>query len=214
MPHHPHRERVLALAAMLQTAHLVRGIARKGVADAGEIRHCLSGILSADDAGKQMLQPTSLRSGLIFLQDILRGNAMRTDARDARELLAYCAGMMTIEKKLSRNRHMLQQLADGIERIRRQRDYFGDIMHENVIAAIAGLYGETVSTLKPRIIVHGKPHHLGQPRNTQTVRALLLGGIRAAHLWRVHGGGKLQLLLRRRALAREAERIIHESEQS
>ena len=213
MPHHPHRERVLALAAMLQCAHLVQGIARKGNADAGEIRHGLRAILNEKDE-HLLLAPEKLRNGLILVQDILHGNAMRTDAREARELMAYCAGMMLLEKKLSRNRPMLQQLAEGIERIRRQCDYFGDIMHENVIAAIASLYGESVSTLKPRIIVHGKPHHLGQPRNTETVRALLLGGIRAAHLWRRRGGGKLQLLMHRRALAREAERIIHESERS
>ncbi|MDX8392249.1 MAG: DUF489 family protein, partial [Mariprofundaceae bacterium] len=145
---------------------------------------------------------------------LLHGESMKNDMHTAKEIISYCAAMMALEKKLSRDKPILGKLGEGIQRINKQREYFGDVMHDNVIAAIAGLYGETISTLKPRIIVHGKPVFLEQNKNTNRVRALLLSGIRAAHLWRTHGGGHLQLLLRRRTLARMAERILNESELS
>jgi len=216
--HHLLRERVLALAAMIQAVHLVRGIARKGLAERAEIHTCLSIILAASatksgpHANHLYKNPLKLRTGLILLQKLLHGDTMKNDMHAAKEIIAYCAALMSLEKKLSHNKAMLAKLGEGIGRIDKQREYFGDVLHSNVIAAIAGLYGETISTLKPRIIVHGKTEFLSHSNNTNQVRALLLSGIRAAHLWRSHGGGHLQLLLRRRALAREAERILHESE--
>ncbi len=216
--HHLLRERVLALAAMTQAVYLVRGIARKGVAERAEIHTCLSSIL-ADSAAKAgphanhlYKHPLKLRTGLILLQKLLHGDTMKNDMDAAKEIIAYCAALMSLEKKLAHDKAMLARLGEGIGRIDKQREYFGDVLHNNVIAAIAGLYGETISTLKPRIIVHGKTEFLSHSNNTNQVRALLLSGIRAAHLWRSHGGGHLQLLLRRRALAREAERILQESE--
>jgi len=214
----PLRERVLALAAMIQVAHLVRGIARKGSAERNEVHTCLSSILVASEtktavhAGHLYENPLKLRTGLILLQRLLHGETIKNDLNAAKEIIAYCAAMMALEKKLSHDKPTLAKLGEGVQRIHKQREYFGDVMHDSVIAAIAGLYGETISTLKPRIIVHGKPEFLSHSNNTNQVRALLLSGIRAAHLWHNQGGGHLQLLLRRRALAREAERILHESE--
>ncbi|MDQ6986699.1 MAG: high frequency lysogenization protein HflD [Mariprofundaceae bacterium] len=211
-------ERVLALAAMIHVAHLVRGIARRGGAGHTAIHTCLGSMLAASGAktgphaAHLYKHPLKLRTGLILLQKLLHGETMKNDINAAKEIIAYCAAMMSLEKKLARDKAMLGKLGGGIGRIEKQCEYFGDVMHSNVIAAIAGLYGETISTLKPRIIVHGKTEFLGHSNNTNQVRALLLSGIRAAHLWRAHGGGHLQLLLRRRALAREAERILHESE--
>jgi len=95
-----------------------------------------------------------------------------------------------------------------MQRITQQRQYFGDAMHTNIIAAIADLYGETLSTMKPRIIVRGKSEHLSQSCNTERVRTLLMAGLRAAHLWHQHGGGHMSLLLRRKALLRELK-LLH-----
>jgi len=211
------RNRVLALAAMVQAAHLVQGIARKGVADSGELECAIDSILvtpgnESIHAGLLYKGPHRLRTGLILLQKLLAGEKLGADIKQAKELMAYCAAMMSLERKLARDRDMLGRLGDGIGRIRKQRDYFGAAMHDNVIAAIAGLYGETISTMTPRIIVHGKPELLSQSSNTNKVRALLFSGIRAAHLWRSHGGGHFHLLLRRRALAREAQQLLHNSE--
>lgn len=203
---------------MVQAAHLVQGIARIGKADDGEVECAIDSILAAPGserihAGHLYRQPRRLRTGLILMQGLLAGEEVGTDIHQTKELMRYCASMIALEKKLSRNKEMLAALAESLERIKKQREYFGEATHDNVIAAIAGLYGETISTLKPRIMVHGKPEHLSQNSNTNKVRALLFSGVRAAHLWRMHGGGHFQLLLRRRMLGREARQLLLDAEQ-
>lgn len=216
--YHPLRNRVLALAAMVQAAYLVQGIARRGKADAVEVECAIDSILATPGserihADHLYQQPKRLRTGLILMQGLLAGEEVGADINQAKELMRYCASMIALEKKLSRNREMLGLLATGLERIKKQCEYFGGATHDNVIAAIASLYGETISTLKPRIIVHGKPEFLSHGRNTNKVRALLFSGVRAAHLWRMHGGGHFQLLLRRRMLGREARQLLLDVEQ-
>ncbi|MDQ6960742.1 MAG: high frequency lysogenization protein HflD [Mariprofundaceae bacterium] len=221
MPQHNHKQhrsrnnnilhdRVLALAAMMQCAHLVSGIARKGVADAVEIETCISSIFaSSGDTPEQMYGDIAkLRTGLVTLSRLLQGEDMSKDVQRTKELMAYTAAMMTLERKLARNPAMLKKLAEGMQRIEKQSEYFNGIMHDNVIAAISDLYGETISTMKPRIIVRGKSDYLRHSGNTDKVRALLLAGIRGAHLWRMHGGSHLQLLLRRRALGGKATELL------
>jgi len=220
MPHHirttstaphalPMRNRVLALAAMVQCTCLVQGIARKGVADALEIEACLASIFApaGSSADEMYGGPSRLRTGLIMLGQVLQGE----DVKKAKELMAYTAAMISLERRLSRNPKILKQLADGMTRIEKQCEFFKSFMHGNVIAAIAGLYGDTISTMKPRIIVRGKPEYLRHTGNTNKVRALLLAGIRAAHLWRTHGGRRFQLIIRRRSLTEQVQKLLREA---
>jgi len=58
--------------------------------------------------------------------------------------------------------------------------------------------------------VRGKSEFLSQSDNTHRVRVLLMAGLRAAHLWRTHGGGHMTLLFRRKALLRELE-LLHKT---
>lgn len=210
--HAPHlierRSRILALAAMVQVAYLVQGIARRGTADAIEIETCIGSLFadSRNSVEESFGGAEKLRTGIIVLASLLQGS----EVGRAKELVKYVAGMISLEKKLARNPAMLQKIATEMERIERQAKYFDNIMHDNIIAAIADLYGETISTLKPRIIVLGKNSFLQQSACTNRIRALLLSGIRAAHLWRRHGGRHLQLILRRRALAEQAQTLLRE----
>jgi len=199
-------DRVVALAAMVQCAHLVSGIARKGVADAVEIETCISSIFAPSASTPEQMYGgiAKLRTGLVTLSRLLQGE----DVQRIKELMTYTAAMMTLERKLAKSPVTLKKLAEGMQRIEKQSEYFKGVMHDNVIAAIADLYGGTISIMKPRIIVHGKSDYLRHSANTNKVRALLLAGIRGAHLWRIHGGRHLQLLLRRRALSRKAEELL------
>jgi len=65
-----------------------------------------------------------------------------------------------------------------------------------------------VRTLRPRIKVSADPVILENPGNQNLIRALLLAAIRAAVLWRQCGGGRLALVLRRRALVEAAGRLL------
>lgn len=204
-------QRTIALAALSQAIYLVNQIARKGVADTEDCRVMMESIFADSAAPSQHASAGlygnvhQLDTGLRICKSLLSGEK----TPEAKDLMMYSAGLIAIERRLKKNHLMQQKMADGMSRISQQRQYFGDAMHPNVVAAIADLYGNTISTIKPRIIVRGKTEHLSQSHHTQCVRALLMAGLRAAHLWHQHGGGHLSLLLRRKALLRELESLRH-----
>lgn len=203
----PLNQRATALAALTQAVYLVDCIARKGLADAEDFRVMTESIF-ADSRGNQSVADVyggiaHLNTGLRLSIKVLRGDSLP----QAKTLMTYSASLLTLERRLSRNKNVRQKLADGMIRVDKQRKYFGDAVHVNVIAAIADLYGETISTIKPRIIVRGKSEHLSQLANTQRVRTQLMAGLRAAHIWHKHGGGHLSLLIRRKALLQELEQL-------
>lgn len=197
--------RATALAALIQAVYLVDSIARKGQADTEDCRVLIESIFSHEKDTPAALFGgiAGLTTGLRISSQILGGDALP----QSKTLMSYAAGLLSIENKLSKSADMRSKLADGMIRINKQKQYFGDAMHSNVIAAVADLYGTTISTMKPRIIVRGKTEFLSQSDHTRRVRTLLMAGLRAAHCWRAHGGGHLTLLFRRRALLRELEQL-------
>jgi high frequency lysogenization protein len=80
--------------------------------------------------------------------------------------------------------------------------------HPDVVAALGGLYAETISTLRPRVMVQGNPHYLGQAGVVAEIRALLLAALRSAVLWRQSGGSLLDFLLRRREMAGAVDALL------
>ena len=102
---------------------------------------------------------------------------------------------------------MLEELSAGIERAKTQAQLYGPA-HESLVAELAGIYRDSVSVLGPRILVHGDRRYLDNPRNADRIRALLLAGVRSVVLWRQKGGSRLQLVLSRRAILRECQRLL------
>jgi len=69
-----------------------------------------------------------------------------------------------------------------------------------MMAAISGIYQDTLSTMTFRIQVQGDSRLLQQSTISNQVRATLLTGIRAAMLWRQLGGKRWHLIFKRKAL--------------
>ena len=113
---------------------------------------------------------------------------------------------MHLERKLNRKPSMLQAIRDGIQEASVQAVHFSRT-HPNVIARLADLYSNTISTLGPRIMVRGEPSLLHDPQNANRIRALLLSGIRAAVLWRQLGGNRIWLLFARKRILGTAAQL-------
>jgi high frequency lysogenization protein len=205
----PQRARAIAFAALVQSAYLVDGLARKGSLDDEDFETAVKSILTENTEVPEAVYGglRRLHTGLHLGMRLLRGGELS----QARAIVSYGTSLMRLERSLSRSPQTLAQVAAGITRARSQGDYFGSITHPNLVANLASLYGETLSTIKPRIIVQGKAEHLSQSTNTNKVRTLLLAGIRAAHLWRVSGGRRLHLILGRRRLLAEMDALLKES---
>ena len=207
MPYQDHAHtRIIALAALIQTSKLVNDIARKGICDGEDFHAFISALFMQTKTKPEAIFGGSnhLKSGLLLSKHLLSGD----DIEQGKSLMAYTASMIAVEKLLSKQPATLEHIAQGMQRIEKQVAYFGSPSHENIIAAIAALYGETVSQLKPRIVIHGKPEILRQSQNTQKIRALLFAGIRAAHLWRQHQGGQFRLLFGRKKMIRDIEQLL------
>ncbi|HKI60488.1 MAG TPA: high frequency lysogenization protein HflD [Mariprofundaceae bacterium] len=200
--------RALALAAITQVASMVESIARNGICDAEDYQTMISSLFAEnnDHVGSMYGGIYPLRTGLHLSSKLLTGS----NIEQAKPLLTYASGLMALERRLSKNSVMLATIGEGMQRIKKQSDYFGSETHASVIGGIADLYGNTISTLKPSIIVRGKPEHLKQSSNTNKVRALLFSGIRAAHLWHKHGGGHFRLLIGRKKLHQQTQKLLEE----
>jgi len=200
--------RALALAAVTQAASLVESIARNGMCDAEDYQTMIISLFAenSDHVGSMYGGIYQLRAGLHLSSKLLTGS----NIEQAKPLLTYASGLLALEKRLSKNGAMLTTIGEGMQRIKKQSDYFGSETHASVIGGIADLYGNTISTLKPSIIVRGKPEHLKLSSNTNKVRALLFSGIRAAHLWHKHGGGHFRLLIGRKKLHQQTQKLLEE----
>jgi len=203
LPDSPLHRRIVALAALAHVALMVNEVARAGRCDSTVFKRMID-MLFADQAHIVSLQYQ--RSTL----DILKGELRGSDREQAKVVMHYMMGMISLEKTLSRQPEMLTRIGDGLIRIEKQAAFFGDIAHDNSLAAIAELYGDTLSTLKPRIIVHGKPEFLNHASNTNRVRALLFAGVRAAHCWRSQGGNNVRLIIERNKMLRTLQVMLQE----
>ena len=198
--------RIIALAALMQASKLVDDIARQGQCNSHDVQTMMQSIFAnpAHTPEEQFSGRKQLHTGLLLTQQLLSGEPVP----QAKTAMSYTAGMIAVEKKLKKQELMLQHIAQGMQRIQQQVEYFSSFHHETIIAAIADVYGETISTLKPRIIIHGKPEILRQQQNTQKIRALLFSGIHAAHLWQQYKGGHFRLLFGRKKILLGIEQML------
>ncbi len=195
-------DRVLALAGVLQACELVQQVARRGSADTHRLEAVLSTLFvtEPDNALSVYGSYAKLATGLELV-------TRQLDRKPDAELTRYLINVLHLERKLSHKPELLQTIAKGIEKTRRQMEHY-PLTHSNIIASLAAIYSDTVSTLTPRIIVSGERGRLANPENANAVRALLLAAMRSAVLWSQCGGKRWQILLQRRRLLQEATSLI------
>lgn len=178
---------VFALAAIFQSAFLVHKLAETGTSDLRARNPLIHSIFQTTPDtladvydGEQNLVP-----GLSLL-----ASGVQTVAPQVR---LYFAGIIALERSLSRNEKFSTLLGAGIENTASRLQHF-DLGHENILASLADLYTQTLSQLTPRIMIRGDQNLLSQDRIVNEIRSLLLAGVRAAMLWRQYGGSRWRLL--------------------
>ena len=190
------------MEAAFQAVSVVIDIARHGRTNTALVRTCLQGLVQpyqSDLAGLYGIE--QLRPGLIALQ------AQLTHPQDP-HFTRYAVMLLHLESRLRRQPDRLQGIAAGLDRVRRQVEYFGGADSGPVIAALAHLYSEHVSTLRPRILITGERAYLEQAQNAELIRALLLSALRALSFWRQHGGSRFGLILRRWRVLRAVAELL------
>ncbi len=192
----------IALAGLAQAAYLIRQIARHGEADADAMEASIASILKIDaqDVSDVYGGLEGVKTGIRQLKKQLQGPPTLEH-----EQFNYAATLVYLERKLAKNRTLLSKLRRGIEEIIPEKESPKD--RDTLMSRLADLYQNTVSTLKPRVLVNGEPVFLTDQDNANKIRALLLAGIRSAFLWRQTGGRRWKIVLLRKRLLDESEKL-------
>lgn len=198
--------RLYPLCALALAAHQVDRLANTGLVPHDEFELLMQSTLSLNPETPLDVYGGSidgLRPGAKMLREMLG----RGGNRKYPEAIRYFISLMQVERQLSKQPQLLNQLGGHLEVAVQKAEQLGPT-HESVIETLNTAYQETVSTLKFRIMVTGNHgRHLQQGNNPAKVRALLLSGIRAAMLYRQLGGGRLSLLFQRGRVFKELESI-------
>ena len=195
--------RVLALAGLVQALAQVRRIADTGQADGAILATAAESVfrLDADSPAGVYGDAAAVRTGMRLLRDYFRNQG--SDPLLPRLALA----VLQLERKFVRDDDMVARVQQGLTVLSPQAHNMG-AAHPQVLSGLGRLYADTVSQLRPRVMVQGNPHYLGQADVVAEIRAVLLAALRSAVLWRQLGGSFWDFLLRRREMVEAIEQAV------
>jgi len=199
------KNRTMALAGIFQASELVRQAANHGTWSGYAAETCLSSLLSieADSVEDIYASPARLRLGVETLVAVLQGD------RHYIESLGYAVSLMQLETRFRKKHQMQAHIGEELKIIANISDDLEAYQKYDLQAEqIAGLYGQTISTISPRIVVNGRPQYLQVQRTVNWIRTLLFAGLRSAVLWRQMGGGRFSLMFGRKKMLEQAQTLL------
>ena len=190
----PTRDQAIALAGVFHCAELVDKLAHNGYVSELQLGQAMTALLNQNPQSVMDLYGDldNLELGMTSMRV-----AIEQDTKTTTDVMRYVIGIMYLARKLTSDKKRLTDIGEGIEIAGRQAEVFTP-MHDNVVANIASLYSNTISTLSSRIKVRGSPLYLKQSAVAQRTRCLLFSGIRSAFLWHQLGGKRRHLLWQRK----------------
>lgn len=197
-------DRVLALAGIAQALQQVRRIAETGHSEAAIVRTAMDSVMRIDAPTPEAVYGSArqVEPGLRLLRDYFRNQG-----KD--QLLPRLAlSVMQLERRFVREATTLDKVDTGIRATSARLAELGESNHPDVLAAMAELYKNSISQLKPKIMVQGNPHYLNQATVVAEIRALLLAAVRSAVLWRQLGGNYWDFLFSRKAMVEAIQRHL------
>lgn len=197
--------RTIGLAGVFQAAVLVKELAKTGRITEPYFKSSIESLFKIDAANALDVYGGSQNLAL-GLQELIRLFTHNKAPKDS-DIARYVLSLLHLERKLNNNGAMLKNIQVGIARATLQAKHFTST-HENVMANLAGLYTDSLSTFKFRIYVSGEPLYLNQTQVLHKIRALLLAGVRSAVLWRQLGGRRWQLLISRLNIIQAAKQCL------
>lgn len=200
----PTRDQVIALAGMFQSCQLVETLSKNGSVPADQFNVCIESLFQKSPENTEAVYGSisHLQLGVETMQELitLSSQAKKSDT------LRYLVGIVYLSKKLRQNKKMLTLISDRLEQAERQAEHFS-VSHANVIANLAQIYQDSLSTFRYRIQVNGYASYLQQENIAQRIRCLLFSGIRSAILWHQLGGRRRHLVLNRKDILNQVRKL-------
>ena len=189
-------DRVLALAGLVQALRQVRQIAETGQADAEVLGTALDSVfrIDADSPAAIYGGERAVAPGLHLLEDYFNNQGQDE------QLPRLALSVLQLERRFAKEDVTATKVREGILALAPAATRLGSD-HPDVLSALGSLYADTVSHLRPRVMVQGNPHYLGQANVVAEIRAVLMAALRSAVLWRQLGGSLWDFVLRRREIS-------------
>ncbi len=205
------RNRTISLAGIFQASALVQQLAWAGKFEHNNAITSIKSIftLNAESIADIYQDLRTLQYGI---ETLIRLFEDKNKHPKDQEIARYALALIHLERCLIKRKDLLKVIQKGILRVQAQIDHF-PITHDSVMANLAGIYTDTLSTFAFRIHITGEQNYLTNINNTNKIRTLLLAGVRAAVLWRQMGGNRWQLLLSRKQIVDDAKLLLNEIHQ-
>jgi len=199
----------IALAAIFQFAAQVEQLAKTGHVQQDVFKTAVGSLFSKNPTNTLAVygKISHLELGLNTLLDSLKRKPSRSN-----DCIRYVMGILHLQRRLEKQNDMLNIIGSRLDKSRQQSEHFSET-HDNVIASLADIYSDTISTFSFRIQVMGEYQHLQQARIANQIRTLLFAGVRSAVLWRQLGGRRLKIILNRNKMTRIAEQLLEQAKQ-
>jgi len=189
---------------------LVHQLANKGDCDREALRFSALSVLQldADTVTEVFSSNEHIKMGCGVIDRILSGKM----GKASKEIFQYSISMHQLATKLQYAPNLSEIIRNGVGELskkfdRRSVDMLDDTAESLLYEELAALYARSISTMEPRIMVHGSQGKLSNPLTVNKVRSALFAGIRAAYLWHQLGGRRWQLMLHRRTYQAIARRL-------
>lgn len=187
------QNQAFSLAGAAQFAQYAHVLATRGQIQPAHLKLAIQAITCTDpDTALDTLGGrTGAADGIRYVRTHLSGH--KPDADNAR-IARYIGQILKLAGKLKADEQALGRISGAIERARSLED------DEEAARIFNAAYQDTLSHMKPQIMLQGEPQYLQNEYIQQRVRTHLLAAVRCGVMWRQCGGGFLSLFFRRKAL--------------
>jgi high frequency lysogenization protein len=197
------KDRVIALAALMQALQQVQSMANNGHFETRPLQVCIESLFrfEADTPLEIYGSPSNLDHGLKVLLHQLEG-----PQRDVAQT-KMAMNVIQLERLFTRS-------SDVMSAVQHQLKHLQNLLQERgatdaeVLSKCGDVYANHISPLGPKVIVQGSPSYLSQPTVVSEIRATLLAAIRAAVLWRQMGGSQWDFFLNRGKMAKITRELL------
>lgn len=203
------RDQILALAGVFQAAALAQQLAHRGNADEIPFEASVRSLFITDAINTASVYggESGVKLGLQTMRQRLATTGKDSDFEVAR----YVLSLTQLGFKLGDQKHTAATIAKEIEQLKPTvQSSNGEGLSQHVCSELARIYKETISFMKPKIIVQGGQGHLSSPVVVDKVRTILFAGVRSAFLWNQLGGKRWHLVFKRRQTLACVESILSE----
>lgn len=201
------RDQVLALAGVFQAAALAEQLAHRGYADEVPFEASVRSIFITDAINTASVYggEAGVQMGLRTMQERLANAGKSSDF----ELARYVLSLTQLGVKLDRLSDMAKNISNEIDKLKPSVEtHNGEGISNQIYSELARIYKDTISYMKPKIIVQGEHGHLSNPVVVDKVRTALFAGVRSAFLWNQLGGRRWYLVFKRRQTLAQVEAIL------